>query len=876
MSDLDPNFDDGGKKPVQSPIMADDGSLDLPTLSQEIEKRARKRRWLIGFFKFFGFLIVLCLMVGLIAVVGAYLYCKPRYDLAQEFDLEQLNELEVASRIVDRSGQELGRIFVQNRRPISIDEVSPHFINALIAAEDGNFYKHDGVDYKGVLRAIYQNLKTKEANQGASTITQQLARNTFELRDRTVSRKVTEAFLARRIEEELGDKQQVLQLYVNRIYFGSGYYGIAAAAEGYFGKEAKNLTIVEAATLAGVIRNPYYRSPRKFPDACRKTRDDVLGLMEKANYIDSKTMKRAKSTPVRAVDRTSLTGESGYLYKKVRDEVIELLGSEKVSSGGYVITTTINNDLQTLATNSLEDQLRMVEENETYKGETLAQYKQKKAAFREAGDSTAILAAPKYLQGALLMIDNKTGAVIAQVGGRDFGDSQFDRSILGRYPPGTAFKPFVYAAAFEKGFFPGTLVSDAPINNKMVMIGGIKGILGEWGTEDPDNYYDNRITARQALAMGKNAATIRIGMDTSLSDIVGVAERAGIKFGSKKQFNGTMLGGFSHIKTSLNQMALAYSSFPNGGKRVPKTYIISSIRDSQGNIEHEPSVIEVGDKGTIDVVDAFTAHQINSVLSEAIKTGTGRKAHERYGLGEYPVAGKTGTEYNYTDNWFAGYTSEVTCVVWMGFDNRKRIYDRAFSSDTVLPVWTKVMNAAEQVTDARPFEPPPNAEKEEICTFSGELACEECFRTVTGSDGFKTQVRSTYLEFLRPGTDLSSVCHIHARGGRLRDLRSRDSYSNFLPTNANRVIHATMADPVLPKAPTIVGNDPYGAVKSDLYTPEIQAAPVTGEDGKVVPQDLGLDKHGLPIERPKMDMNAALSPSRVKLDHPRPINFDDF
>ena len=721
MSDLDDIFD--GQRnpgaPVQSPLLNDE-SLDLPTLSQEIERRAKKRRILIGWFKFFGFTIVLGLMVAVIGLIGAYLYAKPRYDLAQTFDLRNLEQLEVASRIVDRNGQELGRIFVQNRRPISIDEVSDHFINALIAAEDGSFYTHDGVDYKGVLRAVYLNFKSNEISQGASTITQQLARNTFELRDRTVSRKVTEAFLARRIEKELGDKQRVLELYINRIYFGSGYYGIAAAAEGFFGKEAKDLTIVEAATLAGVIRNPYYRSPRKFPDACKKTRDYVLSLMKKEGYIDRETMERAQASLVRPVDKKSLTGKSGYVYEKVRQEVIKIIGTEAVNSGGYVIETTIDSELQTLASQAMRDQLAMIEEHPGYRGETFEEYKAKKAEYEKTHEDADAADPPRYLQGSLILIDNQTGAVLAQVGGRSFQHSMFDRTDLGRYRTGTVFKPFVYASAFEKGFFPGTLLEDSPMNNSMVMVGGTSGILGEWGTENPTNVYDNSVTARQALAKGKNAATIRMGTKAGLENVVHTAEMAGLDFqGDLKKFNATMLG---RNPASVNQMALAYTIFPNGGTRPEKTYMISNIRDVDGNVIHSASIARAKE----EPIDRYTAFQINSILSDSFDYGTAKKARERYGLGDYPVAGKTGTEYNHTDNWFAGYTSELTCVAWIGFDKRKKIYDGAVSSDTVLPVWTKVMNAAAKVTDPQPFRPPADAEEVEICLKSGELACDDC------------------------------------------------------------------------------------------------------------------------------------------------------
>jgi len=862
VSDLDDIFEDSkqSRKAVQSPLLkASRRELDLPTLSQEIERRARKRRILLGWFKFFGFILVMGLMVAVIGLVGAYLYCKPRYDLAQTFNLKDLEQLEVASRIVDRNGQELGRIFVQNRRPISVDEVSDHFINALIAAEDGGFYSHDGVDYKGVLRAIYLNFKAKEVNQGASTITQQLARNTFELRDRTVSRKVTEAFLARRIEKHLGDKQKVLELYVNRIYFGSGYYGIAAASEGYFGKEAKDLTIVEAATLAGLIRNPYYRSPRKYPDACKKTRDYVIGLMRKEGYIDRETMERAMKAPVKAVDKQILTGKSGYVYEKVRQEVIDLIGAEEVNSGGFVIETTIDSELQNTANQAMRDQLAMIEEHPNYEGQTYAEYEELKQKFEKNSDNSAVMEPPKYLQGALILIDNKTGAVLAQVGGRDFNHSMFDRTALGRYRTGTTFTPFVFAAAFEKGFFPGTLLSDMPIDNKKVMIGGTSGILGEWGTEDPGNIYENTLTARQVLSRGKNASTVRIGEMAGLAAVVDVAERAGFTFpGDLKKFNATLLG---RNEASVADMALAYTVFPNEGPKPEKTHIISNIRDAMGNIIYTPTMNQAKESA----LDRYSAYQVTSILADSFESGTARKAREKYGLGNYPVAGKTGTEYNFTDNWFAGYTSEVTCVAWVGFDQRKKIYEGAFSSDTVLPAWTKVMNAAAKVTDPQKFQPPVDAEKAEICLKSGELACDHCYETIQGNDGVSTQVRSTYVEYLRPGTDLSSICHIHAQGGSLRLLRD---HLTRIPIKSAPLAQNFSVEPIMPVSQTILGDDPYHALKP------IQSLVATVLSPEEAEPELG--KNGLPIARPELGVSPfeETAVQRVTLSRPMPISFD--
>lgn len=849
--------------------------IDLPPLDERARDRAKRRRRFVFWAKFLGFFAVLGLVAVLVGAAGAFFYLKPRYDLAQTFDLSLLEEVEVASRIFDRNGKELGRIFVQNRRPVSLDNVSDHFVHALLAAEDSRFYQHEGVDYLGIARALYYGLRSKNINQGASTITQQLARQTFELKDRTLSRKFTEIFLAQRIEKRIGSKQRILELYINRIYFGSGYYGIASASEGYFGKDPEHLSVVEAATLAATIPNPYHRSPRSFPEVSKKWRDHILARMAVEGYIDKDTRDRLQNTRVEIAAKTNITGRSAFVYEKVRQEVIELLGYEAVSKGGFSIHTTIDGGLQEFAENALREQLAKIEQHPDFKQETLEQYKAKKAAFQESAHPDQTFPAPKYLQGALLLLDNKTGAVLARVSGRDFNDSMFDRVSQGRRPTGTAFKPFVYAAAFEAGYFPGTLVDDTPMDTRQVMVGGTTGILGEWGVETFDNVYENVITARRALARGKNAATVRLGQKVGTEAVVALARKAGMRFeGELQKFNATFLG---RNPSSLEEFGLAYTIFPNNGRRAERPHIIANIRDSLGNVIYTPNVAMHSGQA----IDRYTAHQVNSMLSDTFSYGTAAKAHEKYGLGQYPVAGKTGTEYDFTDNWFAGYTTEVTCVAWVGFDQSGTIYPGAFSSDTVLPVWAAVMNEAAKKFEPKAFLPPPDAAQVEICLKSGELASDDCYEVVQKSEGIASQVRCTYTEYLRPGTSLEKICHIHGRGRsrlqkQLTQKRTKDGLIRpdfFVQENAQ---------PVLPVAPTVIGtNDPYNS-----FAPVLRArvAPVVAEVVGETPAEGGgtsasgepIGSNGIPVARPVLTETATedLPAQRVQLPRPRAIEFE--
>lgn len=851
--------------------------INLPPLSDRERKRARRRRRLVFWMRFFGFLFALFFVMAIIGAAGAFFYLKPRYDLAQSFDLSELEEVEVASRIFDRNGKELGRIFVQNRRPVSLENVSPHFVNALLAAEDSRFYQHDGVDYIGIVRALYYGVRSKGINQGASTITQQLARQTFELKDRTLSRKFTEIFLAQRIERHIASKQRVLELYINRIYFGGGYYGIAAASEGYFGKEPDRLSILEAATLAATIPNPYHRSPRSFPEVSKKWRDHILARMEVEGYIDGDARERLQRTPLQTIAKGNITGKSAFVYEKVRQEVIELLGYEAVSKGGFSIHTTIDSGLQEMAEASLREQLAKIEQHPDFKAETLADYKRKKAAFQESAHPDQTFPAPKYLQGALLLLDNKTGATLARVSGRDFNDSMFDRISQGRRPTGTAFKPFVYAAAFEAGYFPGTLVDDTPMDTRQVMVGGTTGILGEWGVETYDNVYENVITVRRALAGGKNAATVRLGQKVGTEAVVALARKAGMSFeGDLQKFNATFLG---RNPGSPEELCLAYTIFPNNGRRAERTHIIANIRDSLGNVIYTPNVaLQSG-----QAIDRYTAFQVSSILADSFDYGTARDARKKYGLANFAVAGKTGTEYDFTDNWFIGYTSEVTCVVWAGFDQTATIYPGAFSSETVLPVWAAVMNEAAKKYEPKAFLPPPDAEQVEICLKSGELASDDCYEVVEKGEGIASQVRCTYTEHLRPGTNLEMICHLHGKGGsRLRNLTDRNRKG---PLVAGYVVQENAA-PVLPVAPTVIGaNDPYNslapvlrarvaAVVAEIVEPGPGTPGESGESSETPAQEA--DPTGIPVARPVLTETEAeeLPAQRVQLPRPRAIEFE--
>ncbi len=896
----------------------------------------RSRRFSRFFLKLFIVLLFMGIMAAGIGVGVVYLYSKPRYELAQTFDLEEVHNLETASIIFDRNGEELGRIFVQNRRPVTFEEVSKNVVNALVATEDKRFYDHNGVDYVGISRAAINNFRARGITSGASSITQQLGRNTFEMRERSISRKVTEIFLAQRIEEAF-TKNEILELYLNRVYFGSGFYGIAAASNGYFGKEPIDLTVPEAATLTGLIKSPNRLSPFNNPDQSKSTRNYILERMRIEGMISKEQMQEYQLEPLVTIPKGSAVSKSKYVYEQVRQRVIEVIGYELASQGGFHIYTTIDNRLQRKAEAALVKQLDKIEQHEGFDHQTRADYKALKSEFKARekiaeekvvakpteGEEPllqikATLPKPIYLQGAVLAIDNESGGIVTLVGGRDFNDSMYDRAVLSRRPPGTAFTPFVYAAAFESGRFPGTPVEDIPIDNRRVMIGGMSGILGEWGTESLANVHVGSMPARRALALSKIAATVRFGILTGLSKVIGLAEKSGIRFdGDIKNFNASMLG---RSPASMPEMCLAYSIFPNQGTRAERTHILSSIRDSKDKMIYAPQVRRLKKP----LIDKFTAWQITSCLVDVLKDGTGRKAYDQYGLKkDMPIAGKSGTEYGYTDNWFIGYTSKITCAVWAGFDAPSPIYPNAFSGDTVLPIWTQVMNDAAEYFPPEPFMPPKGSMQIELCKISGERATDQCSDLVPGPPGQPPKsVRTTYVEYLRPGTVVNTSCSIH--GGTISPEMTHGPrpFDPTFPFSSSATLRAQVAhaESIMPLSPILLGHDPYNSVIPSLKAravavpkPEKPAEPEGGsavdKDGKTVLKAVpikatlvaqpvgglkavpvvqpvvmqeGAEEAGVvakPIRKPAPKATGVFPPprnaSRVKMQRPKSIRFND-
>jgi penicillin-binding protein 1A len=463
--------------------------------------------------------LFLVLFVAAVALAG-YGWLVSEYSAkADAFDLNKIQKMESASVILDRNGVQIGKIFIQNRLPIPFEQIPKEMVNAVVAEEDNRFFDHHGVDYYGVLRAAISNWHQGRVKQGASTVTQQLARNSFDLHERSYKRKLLEMFLAQRIEDHLS-KEKIMELYLNRVYFGSGLYGIEAAARGYFGKPAKDLTAGECAMLAGLLKSPNALSPWNNPKGARKVRDFVLTRMREMRLISREEYEGAVELNLSVRKRTNPNRVS-YAIDLVRQQAIAALGFDQAMNEGVRIRTTYDARLLQAAERSLRTRLEAVEKQPGYAHLTYARYRELNQKAEEAAQrgEPVTMPAPPYLQGAVLAVDNATGGILALAGGRDFLHSEYNRAVQGRRPPGTLFTPFVAAAAYAKGIFPGDPVDDACLDNHFVMIGGDNGILGEWGVERADNEYEGPMPSSEAVARGKNAAIVRLGFRTGLEDL---------------------------------------------------------------------------------------------------------------------------------------------------------------------------------------------------------------------------------------------------------------------------------------------------------------------------------------------------------------------
>ncbi len=513
---------------------------------------------------------------------------------------------------------------------VRLKDLPPYLPKAFVAIEDRRFYSHHGIDPVGIARAILRNVGGG-GMQGGSTLTQQLAKNLFLTQERTMSRKIQEAILALWLEHKFS-KDQILELYLNRVYFGSGAYGVEAAAERYFGKSAKLVTLAEAAELAGLMKAPTKLAPNRNPSGARDRAAQVIAAMREEGFVTEAAAKAALAQPASAVKEHD-AGAVNYAADFVMDTLDETIGDVEED---IVVTTTISPGLEAAG----------------------------ERALREGLDGKG----GKFgvTQGALVALD-PDGAVKALIGGRDYAESQFDRAVTAKRQPGSAFKPFVYLSALEKGLTPDTVREDGPIN--------VKG----WQPENYSREYFGPVTLTNALALSLNTVAVRLGLEVGAKTVVRTAHRLGIT--SELQANASIALGTSEV-TPL-ELAAAYAPFANGGIAV-QPHIIARIRTATGKLLYQRKGSSLG-----RAVDPAHVGMMNAMMEETLLTGTAHKAE----LPGWQAAGKTGTSQDWRDAWFVGYTSHLVTAVWLGNDDGSPTR-KASGGNLPTDIWSRFMKAA--------------------------------------------------------------------------------------------------------------------------------------------------------------------------------------
>src|SRR5687767_704615 len=641
--------------------------------------------------------------------------------LPDKSDVREIGAMAQATTLLDVHERPAFTIFKEQRIDVPLERVSPHLVRAVVAIEDQRFYDHGGMDIVRVAGAALSNFREGRTVQGGSTLTQQLARQVFLTTEKTYQRKVKEIIVAARIENEF-DKQEILELYLNKVYFGDGLYGIEAASRGYFGKHAADLDVHEAALLAGLVKSPSTYAPTVDPERAQARRNVVLQAMRDSGAIDAKTYDAAVRQPIQLKD--SLRNEEAFgqhFKEEVRKQLVEQFGWERVYQGGLRVHTTLDLDMQKAA------------ESEVARG--LEEIEQRQARGRRR-DAPVPMGDP--LQAALVAMDPHTGEVRAMVGGRDFGASRFNRATQARRQPGSAFKPFVYAAALERGFTPATLLTnlDEPTWTPQ----------GNWVPDDGHSTASS-MTVRTALRTSSNRAAVRMLRDVGIPAAVSYAKRLGV--GDVPSVPSLALGSG---EVTLTSMTAAFATFANDGV-VPVPTLIRRVETTDGE------VLYTAGSAPQRAVSESTAFLMTNMLADVVNSGTAWSAR-RLGF-TLPAAGKTGTTNDYHDAWFVGYTPKLVTGVWVGYDMPKTIISNGYAAELAVPIWGRFMKTATRNDKPEWFKAPSGLTSATICRLSGALATDACRDEITIDDDGNVKRSNVYTEYFVRGTEPTTFCPIH-------------------------------------------------------------------------------------------------------------------
>lgn len=650
-----------------------------------------------------------------------------------------------ASRVYAADGTLLAQLAVERRTAVPYEALPSYLPSAFVAIEDRRFWGHPGVDWRRTLRAGVEFLFAGYDVAGGSTITQQLAGNMFSdavnRRVLSVRRKLKEMRVALALEQAY-TKREILEAYVNQINFGDGHYGVQSAADYYFGKDARDLNLPEAATLAALPKAPQRYSPIHHPDRALQRRNLVLELMADQGRIPRQVAEAAKAYPLSLDRGEEERGEAPYFVEWIRRRLMERYGPE-IYEAGYRVHTTLRPDLQATADSALRAQLRWVEEQPGFDAPT---YEETRSWPEERLSGTQV----PYVQGVFVAMDPRTGGILAMVGGRDFADSEFNRATQARRQPGSVFKPFVYTAALDsRAFNASDVVYDSPVEI----------LLPDSTIYSPKNFGDvfhGPVTVREALYRSINVVAVKVGQEVGVETVAQYARRLGIDT-YVPRVPSMAIGAGEVIPLDV---AGAFTSYANLGVRVePRPILRVETPDGQVIWESQPEREEV--------LGEQTSWLMLSILRDVVTRGTAAGAASRAGLPEgLPAAGKTGTTNDATDAWFVGFTPEIVTATWVGFDEPDRLHRFAQGGRDAAPVGMQVLKRFYRDRDMpEPWGRPDGLTREEVDEMSGQRATSWC------------PADSVYTEHYLPGTEPQAPCDLHGpwSGGEIPDSLPRDS-----------------------------------------------------------------------------------------------------
>lgn len=685
-------------------------------------------------------IILYCLICGVLFTgIAAVVIYHFKDGLPSFAKLEDVDPAQTTN-IYSNDGVELKKFWVQRRDPIVFEQLPESTVDALIATEDQRFWRHWGVSVPDIIRVVFRNVWVEGSlkGHGASTVTQQLARNLFLTTDQTWRRKIQEQLTAVLLERTY-TKREIITMYLNQVLFGNGAWGIQAAARRYFGKNVEELAVDESALLVGLLRGPYYYSPSKYPKRALDRRNNVvLRNMWQSGRITSEQYREAAERPILLKEHSEETGEAPYFTEYIRKYLERQYGLDVLYDGASVYTT-LDSRLQQIAENVMTRNLDRVKDAVDT---NWRRHPPSEAFFENIkthGDTLANL----VLQGALVALDPHTGHVLAMVGGRNFEESKFNRAVQALRQPGSSFKPFIYASAIDQGghYTPTMRLPDTAVSIHMP-----DGSY--WQPENYDRKFLGWMTMREGLAGSRNVVTTQLLQKVGPKTVVQYANRMGIE----SRIVPVLSLGMGTSEVRLIELVGAYGTLANKGIHVDPM-AVAKIVDKNGNVleEHlqgrEQAVLS--EESAAIVVD-----MMRSVLdmrvgrNYALLNGTGMGVRMTYGF-RRPAAGKTGTTQNYADAWFVGFTPQIVCGIWVGFDSKVSMGNRMTGAAVAMPAWAEFMKRAHVALGLpiEDFNMPATVPHVEVCAESYEVASIYCPRK--------------YTEVFKPGTEPRTTCHLH-------------------------------------------------------------------------------------------------------------------